>query len=129
MDTGTQFLAIDKKVETGPWAIPDQGVYQAVLTSADFEAAKAQLRDGYPVIEFVLTPAGDARLATHTAQLRGYYFCLVLDSQVTNCPILRTPLKERRGSIELTGDATLVEARMLAMLLRAGPVPLTLTSD
>jgi preprotein translocase subunit SecD len=127
VDCGTQFLTINRTVKTGHQAIPDQGVYQAVLTSADFEVAEARLRDtGRPSIEFTLTPAGDARLAAHTAELRGYYLCLVVDSRVVNCPILRTPLTDRRGSIELTGDATFDDAHTLAMLLRSGPLPVPL---
>jgi hypothetical protein len=127
VDGGAQFLTIGGSVKTGPQAIPNQGVYQAVLTSADFETAEAQLgKDGRPVIKFTLTRAGDARLTTHTAELRGYYLCLVVDSRVVNCPILRTPLVDRRGNIELTGDVTLDDARMLAMLLRSGPLPVLL---
>jgi hypothetical protein len=127
VDGGTQFLTIGGIVKTGSHAIPNQGVYQAVLTSADFETAEAQLgEDGHPLIEFTLTRAGDARLTTHTAELRGYYLCLVIDSRVVNCPILRTPLVNRRGNIELTGDVTLDDARTLAMLLRSGPLPVRL---
>ena len=127
VDGGTQFLPVGKRVKTGPYAIPDQNVYQTVLTSADFVAAEARLgKDGRPVIDFILTAAGDARLAAHTAQLRGYYLCLLVDNRVVNCPILRTPLVNRRGTIELTGEATLDEARILVMLLQSGPLPVPL---
>jgi preprotein translocase subunit SecD len=132
VDSGTEFLPLNRTVQTGPRAIPDQNVYQAVLTSADFEVAEAKLIDGgRPAIDFVLSPAGDARLFAHTAELSGYYLCLVVDNRVTNCPILRTPLTDRHGTIELTGDATLDDARTLAMLIRSGPlpVPLKLTTD
>ena len=99
-------------VDTGTRAIPDQDVYQVLLTSADFEVAEAKLKDGdHPVIDFVLSPAGDARLAAHTTRLHGYYLCLVVDNRVMNCPILRTPLTDRRGTIELTGDASLCRRR------------------
>lgn len=124
VDGGTEFLSVGSTVRTGPRAIPDQSVYQAVLTSAAFEALEAKLTDkGRPSIKFTLTPAGDARLAAHTAELRGYYLCLVVDGQVVNCPILRTPLTDRQGVIELTGDATFDDARMLATLLSSGPLP------
>jgi hypothetical protein len=132
VDGGTEFLPLNRMVETGPRAIPGQNVYEAVLTSADFEVAEAKLKDGgRPAIDFVLSPAGDARLSAHTAELRGYYLCLVVDNRVVNCPILRTPLTDRRGTIELNGDATFDDARTLAMLIRSGPlpVPLQLTSD
>jgi preprotein translocase subunit SecD len=127
VDGGTEFLPIGSVVKTGLRAIPDQNVYEAVLTSADFEAANARLKqDGRPVIEFILTSTGDARLAAHTAELRGYYLCLAVDSRVLNCPILRTPLANRRGSIELTGNATLDDAHALADLIRSGPLPVPL---
>jgi hypothetical protein len=127
VDGGTEFLTVGGLVKTGPHAIPDQDVYRAVLTSDDFIAADARLGDeGQPVIEFTLTPAGAARLAAHTASLPAYYLCLAVDGQVVNCPILRTPLVNRQGLIELTGDATLDDARALAMLLRSGPLPVPL---
>jgi len=132
VDGGTEFLPLNRMVKTGPRAIPDQDVYELVLTSADFEVAEATLKDaGRPAIDFALSPAGDARLSAHTSELRGYYLCMVVDNRVVNCPILRTPLTDRRGTIELTGDATLDDARTLAMLIRSGPlpVPLNLTSD
>ncbi len=124
VDGGTEFLAIGSLVQTGPQALPDQETYQSVLTSGDFVAAEARLgTKGRPVIEFTLTQAADARLAAQTADRRGYYLCLAVDHQIVNCPILRTPLTERRGVIELTGSATLADARTLAMLLRSGPLP------
>jgi preprotein translocase subunit SecD len=124
VDGGTEFLAIGSLVQTGPQAIPDQATYQSVLTSGDFVAAEARLgAKGRPVIEFTLTPAADARLAAQTADRRGYYLCLAVDRRIVNCPILRTPLTERQGVIELTGSATLADARTLAMLLRSGPLP------
>ena len=132
VDGGTEFLSVGSTVRTGPRAIPDQGVYQVVLTSAAFEAIEANRTDkGRPSITFTLTSAGDARLAAHTAERRGYYLCLVVDGQVVNCPILRTPLTDRRGVIELTGDATFNDARRLAILLGSGPLsaPLKLAND
>lgn len=132
VDGGTEFLPLNRMVATGPHALPDRNVYEVVLTSDDFEVAEAKLKDsGRPAIDFVLSPAGDAHLATHTAELGGYYMCLVIDNRVANCPILRTPLTGRRGTIELTGDATLDDARILTMLIRSGPLPmpLKLTSD
>lgn len=132
VDGGTEFLPLNRIVATGPHAVPDQNLYEVVLTSDDFEVVEAKLKDsGRPAIDFVLSPAGDAHLSAHTAELGGYYLCLVIDNRVVNCPILRTPLTDRRGTIELTGDATLDDARTLAMLIRSGPLPLPLklTSD
>jgi hypothetical protein len=127
VEGGTEYVPLGSVVETGPQAEPANGVYQAVLEPDHFAAVDARLgKNGQPVIEFVLTPAGDALLADHTARQRGYYLCLALDGQIVNCPILRTPLKNRRGAIELTGEAGLDDARILAMLLRSGPLPVPL---
>jgi hypothetical protein len=128
VEGGTQFLTVSSTVQTGPRAIPDQGIYQTVLTSEDFAAARARWGDqGRPAIEFTLTSAGEARLAAHIAELGdGYYLCLVTDGRVVNCPILRTPLKDRQGAMELTGSVTLDDAMTLALLLRSGPLPVPL---
>ena len=126
VEGGTEFLPLGRHVETGPLPRPELGVYEAVLTQAHFVAADAHLRRGQPVIEVVLSPEGDARLSAHTARQHGYYLCLLVDGEVVNCPIVRTPLADRHGFIELTGAATLQQARALAGLLRSGPLPVAL---
>jgi hypothetical protein len=126
VEGGTEFLPLGRHVRTGTSPRPELGVYEAVLSTAHFVAADAYLRQGRPVIEFMLTPEGDARLAVHTRQQGGYYLCLVTDGKVVNCPILHTPLSDRHGFIELTGGVTLEGARTLAMLLRSGPLPVAL---
>ena len=125
VEGGTEFLPIGKRIKTGKTARPDLGIYETVLDSHHFVMAEAYLRYNRPVIEFRLTPQGDARLATHTRGQSGYYLCLTVDGEVVNCPILRTPLIERHGWIELTGDVTLAQARTWAALLRSGPLPVT----
>ncbi len=126
VEGGTEFLPVGRRVKSGPVPRPELGVYKSVLTAGHFAAAAAYLRDGQPVIEFALTPEGEDRLASHTARKRGYYLCLLVDGEVVNCPILRTPLAGVRGSMELTGRATLEQAHRLAMLLRSGPLPVAL---
>jgi preprotein translocase subunit SecD len=127
VDGGTEFLTVGSRVKTGPQPLPDQGVYEAVLDADQFMAAEAGMgASGRPVIKFSLTPAGDAHLARHTGQQPGYYLCLVVDQRVVNCPILYTPLVNRQGVIELTGDASLDQAHQLAVWLRSGPLPVAL---
>ncbi len=127
VEGGTEFLPVGSTVETGPWPSPDRGVYQVVLTAEHFVTAEARMGErDRPVIEFILTPAGDHLLAAHTVGQRGYYLCLVVDGQVLNCPVVRTPLVKRHGLIELTGNATLDDACTVAMLLRSGPLPVLL---
>jgi SecDF, P1 head subdomain len=126
VEGGTEFLPIGRRIRTGLSSQPELGVYETVLSAAHFVSADVHLRQGRPVIEFMLTPEGDARLAAHASQQRGYYLCLVMDGQVVNCPILRTPLTDRHGFIELTGGATMDTACTWVMLLRSGPLPVAL---
>jgi len=128
VEGGTEFLPVGKKIKTGEIARPDLGIYETVLKPHHFVMAEAHLRHNKPIIEFRLTPEGDARLAAHTSVQSGYYLCLVVDGRVVNCPILRTPLVERRGRMELSGNATLAQAHTWAALLRSGPLPVTLGS-
>jgi preprotein translocase subunit SecD len=126
VDGGTQYLPVGNRVKTGDQPRPQQGVYQAVLSSKHFVSADAFLNEnGRPAIEYLLTPEGDNRLHSHTAQQRGYYFCLAIDGYVVDCPLVRTPLVERRGVMELQGDFTLGDARVLAALLSSGPLPIS----
>lgn len=126
VEGGTEFLPIGKRIQTGVMARPEWGVYETILESHHFVMAEASLRAGRPVIAFRLTPQGDARLVAHTDVHSGYYLCLVVDGMVVNCLILRTPLVERYGLIELRGQVTLAQARTWAALLRSGPLPVTL---
>jgi hypothetical protein len=123
VEGGTEFLPIGRRVKSGRVPQPELGIYESVLTAEHFVAAQAYLRRGQPVIEFALTPEGGARIANHTGRERGYYLCLLVDGEVVNCPILRTPLAGTCGFIELTGRATLEQADRLAGFLRSGPLP------
>ncbi len=126
VEGGTEFLPIGKRVITGDVARPELNVYEVVLAAPHFVAVEAHWRYNRPVIEFRLTPEGDVRLRAHTKEQSGYYLCLLVDGQVVNCPILRTPLVDRSGVMELTGSATLAQAHMWAALLHSGPLPVTL---
>jgi hypothetical protein len=126
VDGGTQFLPLGRRVQSGPLPRPEMGIYEVVLSSDHFITATARTQNGRPAVEFALTPEGDARLAAHTDRQRGYYLCILVDEEVVNCPILRTPLSHRRGVMELTGTASLAHARRLAMLMLSGPLPVSL---
>ena len=126
VDGGTQFLPLGRRVQSGPLPQPELGIYEVVLSAHHFVIATARMENGRPAVEFVLTPEGDSRLAAHTDHQRGYYLCILVDEEVVNCPILRTPLVSRRGVMELTGAASLAHARRLAMLMLSGPLPVSL---
>ena len=125
VEGGTEFLPIGAEIETSLRPDPERRIYQSVLASEHFAAARAEMgRNGRPLIAFVLTPTGADLLAAHTVQ-QGYYLCLVLDGQVVNCPVIRTPLVERRGVMEFISNVTLEQAQIYAMLLCSGPLPVT----
>jgi preprotein translocase subunit SecD len=126
VDGGTQFLPLGRRVQSGPRPQPELGIYEVVLSSNHFVTATARMENGRPAVEFVLTPEGDARLAAHTDRQRGYYLCILVDEEVVNCPILRTPLADRRGVMELTGTAGVADAPWLTMLMLSGPLPVRL---
>jgi preprotein translocase subunit SecD len=126
VEGGTQFLPLGRRVQSGPQPLPDQGVYEVVLSPAHVLTASARMEHSRPAVEFLLTPEGDAHLAAHTGRQRGYYLCILVDGEVVNCPLVRTPLIHRQGVIELTGAATLKQAHRLAVLMQTGPLPVTL---
>ena len=126
VECGTEFLPVGAHVDTGNRANPESAIYAVVLTAEHFAAARAAMgRNGRPVIAFVLTPDGDERLAAHTAQ-EGYYLCLLLDGRVVSCPVVRTPLVDRRGVMEFLSNVTLAQAQRYAALLNSGPLPVTM---
>lgn len=126
VDGGTQFLPLGRRVQSGPQARPEQGIYEVVLSATHVVSATAQMERGRPTIRFLLTPEGDAQLDAHTSRQRGYYLCILIDDEVVNCPVVRTPLVDRRGTIELTGTASLAQARRMATLMLSGPLPVRL---
>lgn len=126
VEGGTEFLPVGAQVDTGNNANPERAIYAVVLTAEHFAAAQAAMgHNGRAVIAFVLTPDGDERLAAHTVQ-EGYYLCLLLDGRVAGCPVVRTPLVERRGAMEFLSNVTLAQAQRYAALLNSGPLPVTL---
>jgi preprotein translocase subunit SecD len=77
------------------------------------------------VVEFQLNNEGGRRFRTETGRHVGDYMAIVLDDRVVSAPIIQSAIGAR-GQITL-GGATLQEAQDLALVLRAGSLPVPLT--
>ncbi len=77
------------------------------------------------VVEFQLNNEGGRRFRTETGRHVGDYMAIVLDDRVMSAPIIQSAIGTR-GQITL-GGASLQEAQDLALVLRAGSLPVPLT--
>ena len=75
-------------------------------------------------VQFELNRAGGRRFSQFTAQHVGDYLAIVLDDEVMSAPVIRDRIGAR-GQIDL-GASPLDEARDLALVLRAGALPVKL---
>jgi SecD/SecF fusion protein len=78
-----------------------------------------------PVVSFRFDSKGAARFGQATAQNVGKLFAIILDNQVISAPQIREPILGGTGQI--SGNFTAQSANDLAVLLRAGALPATLT--
>ena len=78
-----------------------------------------------PVVSFRFDSRGSQRFAQATQQNVGKPFAIVLDNQVISAPVIREPIIG--GSGQISGNFSVEGANDLAVLLRAGALPATLT--
>ncbi|MCO6186143.1 protein translocase subunit SecDF [Rhizobium sp. L1K21] len=78
-----------------------------------------------PVVTFRFDSKGSTRFAQATSENVGRPFAIVLDDQVLSAPVIREPILG--GSGQISGSFTVESANDLAVLLRAGALPATLT--
>jgi len=78
-----------------------------------------------PVVTFRFDSRGAQRFAQATQQNVGKPFAIVLDNQVISAPVIREPIIG--GSGQISGSFSVQGANDLAVLLRAGALPATLT--
>jgi len=82
-------------------------------------------RTNEPVVSFRFDAKGAARFGQATQQNVGRLFAIILDNQVISAPQIREPILGGTGQI--SGNFTTQSANDLAVLLRAGALPATLT--
>ncbi|MER8830424.1 hypothetical protein NKH73_29560 [Mesorhizobium sp. M0938] len=78
-----------------------------------------------PVVSFTLDSKGAERLGRATSQNVGKLIAIVFDDQVISAPLIREPILGGAGQI--SGNFTAQNAKDIAVLLRAGPLPARLT--
>lgn len=109
--TGREYLAVRKEVP---------------LTGRDLKTArvvKGQL--GEPIIEFSLTPEGGQKFAVLTGNNVGRRLGIVLDNKIQSAPSIKSQIQDQ-GIIE--GSFSPQEANDLALVLRSGSLPASLTT-
>ena len=78
-----------------------------------------------PIVSFRFDSQGSQRFARVTQEHVGEPFAIVLDDEVITAPMIREPILG--GSGQISGNFTVQSANDLAVLLRAGALPATLT--
>jgi SecD/SecF fusion protein len=82
-------------------------------------------RTNEPVVNFRFDTKGATRFGQVTQQNVGRRFAIILDGEVISAPVIREPILG--GSGQISGNFTVQSANDLAVLLRAGALPATLT--
>jgi SecD/SecF fusion protein len=82
-------------------------------------------RTNEPVVSFRFDSKGASRFGQATQQNVGKLFAIILDDKVISAPQIREPILGGTGQI--SGNFTAQSANDLAVLLRAGALPATLT--
>lgn len=108
-------------------AVPYLVERNALISGENLVDAQAVFdqRSNEPVVSFRFDSRGSQRFAQATQQNVGRPFAIVLDDQVISAPVIREPIIG--GSGQISGNFTIEGANDLAVLLRAGALPATLT--
>lgn len=80
---------------------------------------------GEPVVNFRFNNSGARKFGRATSENVGRPFAIVLDGEVITAPTIREPILG--GSGQISGRFTVEEATRLAILLRAGALPASIT--
>lgn len=112
--------------ETTP-VTPTERVYRTIMTGRNLRSARPELGQfRQPQVAFTLDPEGTRIFAEYTSQNVGRYLCIVLDKKVVSCPVIRSPITQGSGVIEMGQGSTLADAEALAVTLRYGALPVPL---
>ncbi len=87
-------------------------------------ARRSQDRYGQPAVDFFLIPQAAQKFSTFTGSHIGTSMAIVLDGRVMSAPVIRGQISDE-GIIQ--GSFTIQEAEDLALVLRAGALPASIT--
>jgi preprotein translocase subunit SecD len=97
----------------------------SVVTGRDLRnARRSQDQYGQPAVEFTLNPDGAKKFGAYTGAHIGDRMAIVLDNKVRSAPVIRGHITDS-GIIE--GNFTVQGAEDLALVLRAGALPASIT--
>jgi preprotein translocase subunit SecD len=97
----------------------------SVVTGRDLRTARrSQDQYGQPAVSFTLNPDGAKKFSVYTGAHIGDRMAIVLDNKVRSAPVIRGQISDS-GIIE--GNFTVQGAEDLALVLRAGALPASIT--
>jgi len=97
----------------------------SVVTGRDLRnARRSQDQYGQPAVHFSLNPEGARKFSKYTGEHIGDQMAIVLDNKVRSAPTIRSQIGDE-GIIE--GSFTVQSAEDLALVLRAGALPASIT--
>jgi preprotein translocase subunit SecD len=97
----------------------------SVVTGRDLRnARRSQDQYGQPAVSFSLNPEGAKKFESYTGSHVGDRMAIVLDNRVRSAPVIRSAISDS-GIIE--GSFTVQGAEDLALVLRAGALPASIT--
>ncbi len=102
---------------------------EILVSGENLESAAAAFDQGRPVVAFSFDGLGARQFCDVTSENVGRPLAIVLDDVVISAPRINSPICQGNGII--TGSFTVAETQELALLLRAGalPVPLTVVEE
>lgn len=101
-------------------------IKRKVIMSGDMLVdARPAFQDGNPIVSFRLNSLGAQRFCDVTRNNVNKPFAVVLDNQIITAPNINEPICG--GQAQISGRFTTEESADLALLLRAGALPTTLT--
>ncbi len=100
-----------------------------LLTGDMLVDAQTSVDNGTPVVNFKLNQLGAKLFAEASSKNVGRAFAIVLDNVVISAPVIKEPILG--GNSRISGSFTIASANELALLLRAGalPVPLKIAEE
>jgi preprotein translocase subunit SecD len=97
----------------------------SVVTGRDLRTARrSQDQNGQPAVSFSLNPEGATKFSAYPGAHIGDRMAIVLDNKVRSAPVIRGHISDS-GIIE--GNFTVQGAEDLALVLRAGALPASIT--
>ncbi len=126
LPAGTKILPMEEKGGQAQYIIIQS---RSVLTGEMLVDAQVTVDLGMPKVSFKFNNIGAKLFGEVTAKQTGKRFAIVLDNKVISAPVINEPILG--GSGVISGNFTVASANELALLLRAGalPVPLKIVEE